>query len=45
MAYKKTVQGRSYLHLYNVTITVGSRKAFSQTTIGSSYPSSYTLFT
>ncbi len=27
MAYKKQVQGRSYPHLYNVTMTVGSRKA------------------
>ena len=41
MAYKKTVQGRSYPHLYNVTMTVGSRKAFSQTATGSSYTSSY----
>ena len=41
MAYKKIVQGRSYPHLYNVTMTVGSRKAFSQTASGSSYTSSY----
>lgn len=41
MAYKKTVQGRSYPHLYNVTMTVGSRKAFSQTATGSSYTSSF----
>ncbi len=41
MAYKKIVQGRSYPHLYNVTMTVGSRKAFSQTATGSSYTSSY----
>jgi hypothetical protein len=27
MAYKKRVQGRTYPHLYNVTTTVGSRKA------------------
>ena len=27
MAYKKTVQGRSYPFLYNVTMTVGSRKS------------------
>ena len=29
MAYKKTVQGRSYPFLYNVTMTVGSRKSVS----------------
>lgn len=29
MAYKKSVQGRSYPHMYNVTMTVGSRKSFS----------------
>jgi hypothetical protein len=27
MAHKKQVQGRSYPHLYNVTMTVGSRKS------------------
>lgn len=31
MAYKKQVQGRSYPHLYNVTMTVGSRKSMQQT--------------
>ena len=30
MAYKKQVQGRSYPHLYNVTMTVGSRKSVEQ---------------
>ena len=30
MAYKKTVQGRSYPHLYNVSMTVGSRKSVVQ---------------
>jgi len=30
MAYKKQVQGRSYPHLYNVTMTVGSRKSLSR---------------
>jgi peptidoglycan hydrolase-like protein with peptidoglycan-binding domain len=32
MAYKKTVQGRSYPFLYNVTMTVGSRKSAQQKT-------------
>jgi hypothetical protein len=27
MAYKKVVDGRSYPHIYNVTMTVGSRKS------------------
>lgn len=41
MAYKKQVQGRSYPHLYNVTNTVGSRKAMVQTATHTSYTSSY----
>jgi len=30
MAYTKTVAGRSYPYLYNVTMTVGSRKSLTQ---------------
>jgi len=30
MAYKKQVHGRSYPHLYSVTMTVGSRKSVEQ---------------
>lgn len=30
MAYKKTVQGRTYPHLYNVTMTVGARRSVAQ---------------
>lgn len=33
MAYKKAVQGRSYPFLYNVTMTVGSRKSVWQSTV------------
>lgn len=32
MAYTKTVEGRSYPYLYNVTMTVGSRKSVAQKT-------------
>ena len=32
MAYTKTVEGRSYPYLYNVTMTVGSRKSVTQKT-------------
>ena len=32
MAYKKTVQGRSYPFLYNVTMTVGARHSIQKTT-------------
>jgi len=32
MAYKKTVQGRPYPFLYNVTMTVGSRHSIQKTT-------------
>jgi hypothetical protein len=42
MAYKKIVQGRSYPHMYNVTMTVGSRKALYETAGGGTkYTSSY----
>ncbi len=41
MAYKKPVHGRAYPHLYNVTNTVGSRKAMVQTATYTSYTSSY----
>jgi peptidoglycan hydrolase-like protein with peptidoglycan-binding domain len=33
MAYKKTVQGRMYPFLYNVTMTVGSRKSVSHSKV------------
>jgi hypothetical protein len=37
MAYKKQVQGRSYPHLYNVTMTVGSRKSVSRKVLKGDY--------
>lgn len=36
MAHKKTVQGRMYPFLYNVTMTVGSRKSVSHSTVAAS---------
>lgn len=41
MAYKKQVQGRAYPHMYNVTMTVGARKALYETETGTKLTSSY----
>lgn len=41
MAYKKPVQGRAYPHLYNVTMTVGSRKALYKRENATLYTASY----
>lgn len=41
MAYKKYVKGRKYPHMYNVHMTVGSRKALYETGTSTTYTSSY----
>jgi hypothetical protein len=41
MAHKKRVQGRQYPHMYNVDMTVGSRKALYENETSTVYTASY----
>jgi peptidoglycan hydrolase-like protein with peptidoglycan-binding domain len=41
MAYKKVVEGRMYPYLYNVTMTVGSRKSVAQSKVSPKQSAAY----